>query len=222
MQRLIILLAAALLALTLACKAAGGLGNAIQNEMGETGGSNTPATTAAPQAVPAETTATASVQIPGNVPTPDPTIAAAIVSISDIGPPEICFKVRDRIEAIHRRWPYLPNGLKLPGEWVDAGAIIQEFIRDETQARQDWGNRCVRVQIPDWPEDKSRVGSKVVAGIYHGVGRIELHTKIHGYAPGAIYNSSRGFCEFANWKPAAGGELPVLTFEHCYYHETWD
>lgn len=37
MQRLIILLAAALLTLTLACEAAGGIGNALRNEMGETG-----------------------------------------------------------------------------------------------------------------------------------------------------------------------------------------
>jgi len=38
MHRLIILLAAVLLTLTLACKAAGGLSNALQNEVGETGG----------------------------------------------------------------------------------------------------------------------------------------------------------------------------------------
>lgn len=220
MQRLIILLAAALLVLTLACKAAGGLSNALQNEVGETGGSNTPATTAAPQAVPAEPAATASVPIPGNVPTPDPTVAAAIASINDIGGPRVCDKVRDRIEAIHQRWPYLPDGLKMPGEWVDAGAILQEFIQDDTQARRDWGNRCLLVQIPDWPEDKSG-GSHGIVAKYPGAGWVRLDG--HGHSLGIIYaNSGRGFCEFADWKPATGGELPWLSLDECWYDESWD
>ena len=65
MQRLIILLAAALLALTLACEAAGGLNNALRNEMGETGGTVTPTPTPTPTA-----TATAT---PTPTPTPYPT-----------------------------------------------------------------------------------------------------------------------------------------------------
>ena len=219
MQRLVILLAAALLALTLACKAAGGLSNALQNEMGETGGSNTPATTAASQAVPAEPAATASVPIPGNVPAPDPTVAAAIASINDIGGPEVCRKVKDRMDAIHQRWPHLPNGNKIPGEWVDAGTIIQEFIRDETQARKDWGNRCLRVQIPDWPEDKTKSGN-LVTGIYPGVGQVELLAE-HNHS-NIIDITSRGFCELADWKPAVGGEPPVLSFADCLYDGSWD
>ena len=220
MQRLIILLAAVLLALTLACKAAGGLSNALQNEVGETGGSNTPATTAAPQAVPAEPAATATVPIPGNVPNPDPTVAAAIASINDIGGPRVCRKIQARMEAIHQRWPYLPDGLKMPGEWVDAGTILQDFIRDETQARKDWGNRCLLVQIPDWPEDKSG-GSSGISAKYPGAGWVWLDG--HGHSLGIIYaDSGRGFCEFADWKPAAGGKMPVLYLDECWYDESWD
>ena len=230
MQRLIILLAAALLALTLACEAAGGIGNALQNEAGETGGSDTPVPTATPW-----------VQIPANVPTPDPTVAAAIASISDIGPPEICRKVRGRIEFISLRWPYLPNGLKMPGEkWVYAETILNDFILDETQARKDWGNRCLRVRIPNWSADSSKGGTRAqpytpprrakakagdgatVLGIYPGVGRVELRTNGRLGRQSAIYESSRGFCEFADWKPGAGDELAVLKFEHCRYIDHWD
>ena len=212
MQRLIILLAAALLALTLACKAAGGLSNALQNEMGESG--------EAVRDAAAETPSIGNA-IRGNAPTPDPTIAAAIASINDIGSPEVCRKVRDRMEAIQERWPYMPNGSKIPGEWVDAGAILQEFIRNETQAREDWGNRCLRVQIPDWPDDKTR-SNRAVTGIYPGVGRVVLRDVPFTASEIAVYRNSRGFCEFSDWKPAAGGEMPVLTFENCRYDETWD
>ena len=230
MQRLIILLAAAVLALTLACEAAGGLGNALQNEAGETGGSDTQVPTATPW-----------VQIPANVPTPDPTVAAAIASISDIGPPEICRKVRGRIEFITLRWPYLPNGLKMPEEeWVSAETILNDFILDETQARKDWGNRCLRVRIPNWSADSSKGGTRAqpytpprrakargvdrftVLGLYPGLGRVELRTGGSSMGRELIYESSRGFCEFADWRPEAGDELPVLNFDHCWYIDHWD
>ena len=130
---LIILMAALLLALTLACEMAGGIGNALQDEPGTAEGVSTaPAPTASLQQVPAETAASASdpVPAPANVPTPDPTIAAAIASLNDIGN---CRKLEERMRHIESRWPYLPKKSLRDLEWVDAGTIIQDFIRDETR-----------------------------------------------------------------------------------------
>lgn len=223
---LIILMAALLLALTLACEMAGGIGNALQDDPGTAEGVSTaPAPTASLQQVPAEAAVSASdpVPAPANVPTPDPTIAAAIASLNDIGN---CRKLEERMRHIESRWPYLPKKSLRDLEWVDAGTIIQDFIRDETRARQDWGNRCVRVRLPDWPDDR---GERIIRSfqgshqygvwaLYPGVGQAMLETGCCG--KGSTQNILRGgdgFCSFADWKPASGDELPVLTFAQCRY-----
>ena len=233
-QRLIILLAALLLALTLACEMAGGIGNALQDEPADAGDVSTaPAPTTTLQQVSGErevlveTAASTSVPVPADVPTPDPTVAVAIASLNDISN---CRELEKRMRQIESRWPYLPKKSLRDLEWVDAGTIIQDFIQDETKARQDWGNRCVRVRLPDWPDDR---GERIIRSfqggthqygvwaLYPDVGQATLETGCCGTGNTQnILRGGGGFCSFADWKPASGGELPVLTFDQCWYYIT--
>lgn len=237
-QRLIILLAALLLALTLACEMAGGIGNALQDEPADAGGVSTAPVPSAPSfnqfrgdgEIQAEPAASTSVPLPADVPTPDPTVAAAIASLSDL---DTCGKWKQKMVHIHGRWPYLPNGLKIPGEWVDAETILRDFIRDETQARKNWGVRCFRVRIPDnlWPEDRGREGSAKVWVKFPGVGFVDL---LDGPTRDKVRLDVGGFCHIPHndqvwngtkavhtWQPGTDKKLPVLSLQ-CHYDEKWD